>query len=253
MCCPAGKWHRRMMALLKSVAAFVLLLSWVAQYADLEHRRYVDLEHNFKWYTSEEASQEVRGFHHYVAALASHDMPLDKPVFLDAALGLGLGPDTLNVSQMPLTGLADLRAFFWSVHAEDAHRLVRREPAHWSSLADLVVSGSTVGSRRQGEPFLSGGLLGGGWLGGAPKRAQEPAAGGALRVIDLASRPNLDIVEMTGCSIARLACRNCSQRNMQRSVPVGKPSARGVANPRTSSEACANHVAPCVSVHNAEK
>ena len=177
MCCPAGKWHRRMMALLKSVAAFVLLLSWVAQYADFEHRRHVDLEHNFKWYTSEEASQEVRGFHHYVAALASHDMPLDKPVFLDAALGLGLGPDTLNVSQMPLTGLTDLRAFFWSVHAEDTHRLVRREPAHWGSLADLVVSGSTVGSRRQGEPFLSGGLLGGGLLGGAPKRAQEPAAG----------------------------------------------------------------------------
>ncbi len=253
MCCPAGKWHRRMMALLKSVAAFVLLLSWVAQYADFEHRRYVDLEHNFKWYTSEEASQEVRGFHHYVAALASHDMPLDKPVFLDAALGLGLGPDTLNVSQMPLTGLADLRAFFWSVHAEDTHRLVRREPAHWGSLADLVVPVPRSVLAAKGNHSYPAVCLVEDCLVAHRREHRSQLLVGALRVIDLASRPNLDIVEMTGCSIARLACRNCSQRNMQRSVPVGKPSARGVANPRTSSEACANHVAPCVSVHNAER
>ena len=118
------------MVLLKFIATSIVLVSWAAKFfcfdADLE----LEPPTPAKWHASEEASQEIRGFQRYVAALAAYDTSVDEPVFLAAALGFGSGPVTVNASDVPPIVRADIREFFWGVRSVDAHRLVQHEPLH---------------------------------------------------------------------------------------------------------------------------
>ncbi len=169
------------MVLLKFIATSIVLVSWAAKFfcfdADLE----LEPPTPAKWHASEEASQEIRGFQRYVAALAAYDTSVDEPVFLAAALGFGSGPVTVNASDVPPIVRADIREFFRSVRSVDAHRVVRHEPLHWRTLADLASSDFPVSpdggwdlSWRRQEVISTGRLLGGGRK--QMPRA-EPAAG----------------------------------------------------------------------------
>ena len=87
----AGKRHCSFMVLLKVIATSIVLVSWTVKFFCFDADLVLGPPTPAKWHALEEASQEIRGFQRYVAALAAYDTSVDEPVFLGSGARLWLG------------------------------------------------------------------------------------------------------------------------------------------------------------------